>query len=245
MEQDQKLSSVLDADTTGLQPNVICTETHTNRLVRIERRNLNGFYECRDVFLDTPLLFYRSNLIPMPTIPAKYKQHQFAQVAEHLGSALRKFPDAIRVDPHPLAVDTLARKLREAVIAKSQYAWKHPAVDENLWHEHSQELVVAIDTRTEPATILIGSRDAIRNKSKTAGSETVLTLAQSAAFELVKPSASELESICLFLHHRKLNPKPIVTVRGLTPSDVESIEQRYDIAVVPDENDPTVFQLLT
>lgn len=229
---------------TTLLPNVVCTETHTNRLVRIDRVLPNGFFDCNDVFLNKQLTIHRTLLLPMPTIPSKYKQHQFAQVAEHIASALRSWPIAVRINPTPLSVDTLARKLREAIEAKKLYGWRYPTLDEKLWDSWSELLVAGIDQDSKTgASILLGSRDAIKSrKVKSVG--VTAGERQKQEIELVSPTVEDLEYICLILHSKKLKPVPVVSVRGLTQATVDSLELRYDVAIIPLESDPTLFQII-
>lgn len=225
-------------DTTHL-PNVVCT-LGEGRLVRIQRLARTGFCECLDMFSNAEVLVHRSHLKPMPQIPAKYKEHMFARVAPHIVAALRAYPDCIEIDPSPYTLETLGRKLREAIAAKQQYSWKFPGLDDTRFAELSGELIAA---ETDAGTVLFGTRDAIKNHKiagpKTDGEATVPGIL------LHDPTFEELESLCMLLHNKKLRPAPVIVVSSLTPQQVDSIEARYEIAVVPFEHNPKLFQLLS
>lgn len=220
--------------------NLVCTFGHS--LVRITHDRKNGFYECDNLITGESMVLYRANLTPMPTIPSRFREHMFHQVAEHLGAALKHYPKAIRINPQPLAVDTMARRLREAIIAKQTYGWKHPAVDESAW----TQLVDLLKVSIEPSgTILLGSQDAIKQQQI-----APLGLSQEPSdtpamplLRLTSATSADLENICSLLHFRRLSPTPIVEVSDLTPEQIESLEQRYDIAIIPLENKPNVFQI--
>jgi hypothetical protein len=234
---------------TTLLPNVVCTETSSNRLVRIDRSRNDGFFECTDYFTQKPLIVYRLFLQPMPTIPSRFKESQFRQVAEHIGAALREFPDCIKVHPKPYSAETIARKIREAINAKVQYGWKHPSINEDQFLANFENLVTSI-TEESPPAVIVGSRDAVKKYTQVASaigtSEPTRVPPTLGRFEIViaAPTQDELEHLCLLLHNKKLEPTPVFSVRGLTPDQIESLEQRYDVAILPTETDPSLFQII-
>lgn len=221
---------------TTLLPNTICS-TPDSQLVVIDReRSDTGFYECHNMFDGKAVVLYRLFLTPMPQIPSRFKEHQFLQVAEHLGASLNAYPGCVRVDPTPLAVDTMARKLREAIKAKQLYSWKHPSIDEKLWGEHHAALTVSIDE----TTILVGSLSAIKTRDIV---KQQAARVHTDGVELVDWTTNDIESLCLQLHKRMFKPTPVFLVRNLAPAYVESLEQRYDVAIFPLEHDQTMYQI--
>lgn len=218
--------------------------THTNQMVRVNHDRKDGFYECTKIYANEPVVVHRTYLTPMAQIPSKHKEHQFHQVAEHLGAALDAFPNAVQIDPSPLAIDTMARKLREAIVAKNKYSWKHPAVNEEKWTANQAALVVSING----SKILIGPLDAVRKQQfviKAVAAAPVAEQPSTSVIDLVGQSEVELEHVCLLLHLRRMRPAPVFQVYNLTEDQIESLERRYDIAIVPLESNPSVFQIMS
>jgi len=236
-------------DTTKpILPNMVCASSAIdNRLVLVDRARSDGFMECHDLLNGKQYTIYRLFLTPMPMIPGRFKKHQFDQVAEHLGRALREYPNAVAVNPHPLSIDTIARKLREAIQAKKIYSWRHPSIKEELWNAHIHELVIATETTGSTPRVLIGTNNAVKlNRSQPVGTSTEAksqSLAPSIKLDATTPT--ELESICMLLHLKRLIPAPIFLVTGLSPLTIESLENRYDVAIVPLESDPSTFQIIS
>lgn len=221
--------------------NLVCTTG--SHLVRIEHDRRNGFYECTNLVTGEFLVIYRTLLTPMATIPSRFKEHMFAQVAEHLGTALLRYPSAVRIDPRPLAVDTMARKLREAIVAKQTYGWKHHFVDEALWASHIEKFKISVEPE---GTILIGTGDAIKQRQiVTIGvaEESTDAVGVLPMLRLTSATTADIENICSLLHFRRFSPTPIVEISDLTPEQIESLEQRYDIAIIPLENKPNMFHI--
>lgn len=182
----------------------------------------------------------------MPSIPGKFKQHQFDQVAAHIGRALEAYPSAVTFDPAPLSVETFARKIREAIQAKKQYGWKNAAISEALWAEHANELVTAIINDDKLSTVIIGTSHAVKNrKTAPVGQQVSAPVAAPVIQIATGISFAELENFCNILHHKILFPAPIFTIKNLKPDIIESLENQYDIAIIPLESDPDTFQIIS
>ena len=224
-----------------IELNTVCT-TDDKCLVVVTHVRQDGFLECRDRFSGETKTYYRSYLTPMPQIPSRFRETQFQQVADHVAAALANFPLAVRINPGNLSVDTFARKLREAIIAKKNYHWKWPTLDEALWAKHHEELQVSIEPE---GTILMGSSASIRGKQVLTGRVMQAKHEEVSTVYLKDCESAELEQLCLLLHNRRFQPAPVFTVRGLSQDRIESLESRYDIAIVPTEGDETLFQILS
>lgn len=222
-----------------IELNTVCTAVDKS-LVVVTHVRLDGFLECRDFFTGKTKTYYRLLLTPMPQIPSRFRETQFQQVAEHLAAALNAFPMAVRIDPRPLSVDTFARKLREGIVAKKNYGWKFPVVDELLWAKHADDLVVSIEPT---GTILFGSSTSVKTKNAIGGKSLPQASASSGAIELTNCESAELEQLCLLLHNRRFRPTPVFLIRGLSEERRDSLESRYDIAIIPLEGETDLFQI--
>ena len=224
-----------------LLPNTPCTAQRREgtTIVLVQRQQLfTSFYECTEVPSGAPAVFHRSALTPMQTIPARFREHLFAQVAPHLGRALTAWPKAISIDPRPLTLETMRRRLLEAVQSKQKYAWKHASINESLWAEHIDDISVIL---SDSGVLFLGPRLAVKNKEIVGA---VATPAK-ASPELTLTQPDEIETVCRLLHRKALDPVPVVFLTNMTPELAESLEARYDIAVVPHETDPALYQILT
>lgn len=222
-------------------PNTTCTaiRREDSLVVTVDRQQIDSsFYECT-ALSGTRHVFHESALMPIKTIPSRHREHLFAQVAPHIGAALNAYPDAIIVEPGRLAIDTLRRRMLEAVQAKKLYGWKHPSINEELWHSHIEEISCVI---RNDGTLIVGPRPAIKGNN-IVGSQRPFTAPQ--ACELTLNDISEIETVCGLLHRRVLSPVPVVLAKGLNDDQIESLQSRYNIAILPHETDPSLHQIMT
>lgn len=213
------------------------TRDHASQMVGVTPLvSLPGrFYKC-ETDDGREITVHVDNLTTMPDIPSRYRKHLFDGVAHIIGAALKAWPDAITVNPSPLSIETYARRLREAVVAKEKYGHKNPEVDEHLFSKHGPQLVASIST----GELYFGSPEGVKNKATAVGVNTT------------KPKVTEhqvnklfLEEVCLLLHKRVFNPAPTFFVEDLDPATAAELENKFDIAFVPYESAPNRFCIIT
>lgn len=219
---------------------VATLKERASRPVVIEQHESAGFLLTRDLETGSQYRIHKSDFTmgTTHTIPAKYREHNFTSVAHIIGAALKAFPNVIRVNVAPLAPETAARKIREALIAKGTYGYLHALVDEALFAQHALNLSVSIQDYQGKTIIALGSKQALNTPQVTAIVNDFLdTSVKTTNPELVFSSSQtdDLEKLCWLLSNNCLRPRPVITVMHLTPAIIESFEQRYDVGFVPVE----------
>lgn len=191
-----------------------------------------GFYHCKDTTTHKTFIVHADNLSPMPNIPSRFKEKHFQELAHVIGAALKAYPGYITVDPKPLAVETYARRFREAVEAKHRYNYHHSAIDEALFKAHGRDLSTSMDENK----IHIGSLDSLKSKGKL-GVPQVRTQ----AFEV---DASKLDALCLLISSQAFHPLPCFVTTGITAERIAELENRYEVGFVPFDDDPSKHQIV-
>jgi hypothetical protein len=92
------------------------------------------------------------------SIPSRFSEKHFQEMAEVIGRALTSFPTPIKEDPSPHSVETFARKFREAREAKRRHRWLSPHVNEALFMQHAYDLTVSM----QEGYVLIGDERVIK-----------------------------------------------------------------------------------
>ncbi len=207
--------------------------------VVVENADAPGFYRCSEVL--NPTRFHRlyfTNLMPVQPIPPRYKRCLFEGVAHVIGAALKAYPKAIEVDPGSLSIETFSRRIREAITAKELYGYIHPSIDDALFVKYHEELSTRPDYRKTPPVILVGTRAALRDR--TVAEQGKVKNPQEAGPEtnVLITNLDNLDRICRLMHDRAFHPVPNFVVSGLTPTQIDDFEARYDIAFAEVEGQP-------
>lgn len=169
-------------------------------------------------------------------IPSRFRENHFASVAHIIGAACASYPKPVRVNPKPLMAETLARKLREAIIAKQLYNHKHPLIDEAHFKEYADKLQVGTKNVGELLFVLIGAKELLSdNKINVAGELEHSTPHVVSELDFTFTRITDLENLCTMLHEGMFKPRPVVNVTagGLTPELITSLEERYNVGFVP------------
>lgn len=218
-----------------LEPNQLALATvnqGAQRLpVTIVRAGANapGFYTVRDRD-GTEHNIHRTNLMPVESVPLRYRRATFERYAHVIGAALRSFPQAVSVDPSPLTAESYAQPLRDSITAKKRFGYRHQLVDDALFTKHAE----AISVRIKPdGTLEVGGTSPAKGH---AISGTVRDAGSTPATCDSLVDLKALDAVCLLLHERRLMPAPSFVVAGVDDQTVASFEERYDVAFVPHEN---------
>lgn len=196
-----------------------------------------GFWECVDGNGDK-LSVHEQDLKQMEIIPSRFKRHLFLGVAHALGTVIANCPNATEIDPSPLSAETYSRRLREAIEAKVRYKYTHSGIDElafNTWHD---QVAFAIAN----GKILAGPREAIKTTRAVGKVKSTLEAALEAPEVVVH--AAHLDALCSLLHERAFKPAPNFIVYNLDQPTIDTLQSRYDIAIVPFEDDKTKHKLI-
>lgn len=186
-----------------------------------------------------------SQLMPMSSVPARYKKSQFDKYAPALGAALTAYPNAVRVPCGSYSVETIARCLREARDAKLSLDYTHPSIDEVLFARHGREL----KTGMRKDYVLLGPRESITPLSKALEIAFEQPVQAVTATVEVKPSPDALERICWLLSNRTLDPPPSFVIRfpQRTETEIQTIidsyEVRYDIVFAQSKESPDLYYI--
>jgi hypothetical protein len=195
--------------------------------VRIEHEGAGRMLHCRTVEDLSQITIHASDFELMPTIPSKFREYNFQSLAQYWAAALNAFPKAVNVKPENISTETLVRKLRESRVAKEQYHWTHPSVDEVLWTQHAKDLVISplLD-----GTVSIGSV----NATEPVAFEGALTSRNDFCIEW--KNKETLETFCNLVSQKVFAPKPSFIIFGLDSNTIADLENRYDVGFFPRED---------
>lgn len=181
---------------------------------------------------------YRPN--PESTIPARFREHLFREIAPALGAALRAFPSVTEVLT-TLTNETFRRRFTEAIEAKRRYGWKHSDVSESLFASTAAKLRTAIIGDQ----LYIGSLESlklVRNKNAEPLGSAVEPKPESASIP-TEVKLGYLNDFARVLPH--FVPRPTnFFVRNLNPDQQSYYESKHDIGFAQDEVDKTIFHIL-
>jgi hypothetical protein len=185
-----------------------------------------GFYFVRDLEYNTQHRVFRLDFMQHQSIPSKHREHHFQSVAHIWAEALKNFPANTVVKSGKLSHETLCRKLREGREAKNKYGWKNPLIDEALWAERAEQISV------EPFSdyVLMGGKD---KKAQDAKGVPVDMAPENHSRPVIHVTAEmeSVERICKLMNDKVFHPRPIVILHQITSSQVQSLEERYDLAI--------------
>ena len=212
-------------------------ERETQRVTVICRLPMGrgGMILCRNSAGESIVVYDKQIQLDM-SVPARFKFSTFERFAPYIGRALEEFPKALRIDPKTLSVETFAGRMRDAIRAKEMFPmYAHPAIDEALFAKFAKDITISMKTDH----ILVGSSDSVRTATP-----NVATLSDASGLPGKAPNEvildgsnhPNMESLCLLLHSRALNPCPEFIVRNLEEEFAKSLESRYDVAFVPIKN---------
>ncbi len=186
---------------------------------------------------------YRSPSTGEPTIPCRFREHLFREIAPFISTALHSFPNAVEVLT-TLTNETFRRRFTEAIEAKRRYGWKHDdIVDESFLKLYSKLRTAIIDDK-----LFIGSLEAL--KLLRANSKTAETLgvaikpkpesSNAIPIEVPLPYLQDFAEILSIFVPRPTN----FFVRNLGPNQQSYYESKYDIGFAQDEANKTIFHIL-
>lgn len=236
---------MIEQHTTGLMRRQDCPA----RPVIITHVSMNGLHiECCDLITNENYITYPQDFQPTINMtPSRFREHHFQSVAHIIGAALSSYPKAVLIDPKPLACDTMARKLREAMVAKQTYGYKHEAVNEILFSQYIKELQVSFIEHHRTTFIAVGTKLGIENLSRTNESMGIISTGNSTIEYTFTPSNYEdLERLCHLLHYQCFSPRPVFRIGSLklTLEQIESLESRYNIGIVPIDGQEGSWQVV-
>lgn len=203
--------------------------------------NLPGFWNCL-TSKGRSLTIHEQYLEPMANIPLKYRQTTFDRFARVIGSALNAYPSAIKVDPAPLKVDSYCQPLRDAITAKQRFGYKNPAINEDLFKRHADDLVVAAD---DSGHVWVGPAESVKARKAVAEYGTIKASAAPVANdpEIVVDHIA-VATICNLLKYHRLKPTPNFVVLDFDPQTIVDLESSYDVVFVPHEKEKNKHSLV-
>lgn len=169
---------------------------------------------------------------PDNELPYRLRESTFRIYEPLIAQAIRDCPTPIMVNPAPLRCTTYAARLRDSIAAFKRFQW--PAsftlfelTDANLTVRHNE------------ATVYLGPKGkqtTIPNEFKVVNPNRVTGLPID-----TKLDAAQLEAFCLLLSSRLLSGPVILRTQVLSQPEINSLEERYDIAIEISENNSTVI----
>lgn len=169
----------------------------------------------------------------LTTVPSRYRFTQFQKYDHVIGTLLKQFPRALVIDPAPLTQDTYRANIRSAIKAKELYNYSSSHIDEMLWSKWRSKIVVSM---REDGMIVLGDAETIKAPSgHKYGTEV------KAVIEIT--DNEYLEHICELLSARVLVPAPTFRVRNVQQIRVDELENKHDIAFMPD-SDPNTYLII-
>lgn len=160
-------------------------------------------------------------------IPYRYSRKNFNRFAIHIGEALLRFPQVHTVDPSPLAVETFANRCREAVKAKTLYAYNHESIDNNLFFANALQLTFGMGV----GVVHIGPRKAVRaltaNKAQAAGEARCRESLANA--EHLFTDNVLLNELCMLVDRKAFQPLPFIIVMTEDKARIAMLESVYDV----------------
>jgi hypothetical protein len=204
-----------------------------NKLCCVEEKRENGFFLLKILDTNKQIIIHRQNIEFMPVILARFRESNFQKLASIWAKALQEFPREVLVTS-VLSNETLARKIREAREAKQRHGWLHSEINEEQWKLLAHEISVEV---TDKGVLLASKvhKQQERNKKNLeiefeTSTKTEWVVTVTATFE-------KIETLCLMLSSHSFEPAPIFILKFLTDEQAQSLEERYDIVLVKENNE--------
>ena len=202
--------------------------------VKVKHIRLDKFLEVEEP-TGKQFSIYFTRFTPMSQIPSKFRKTQFDYVAPIWGQAIEAYPVPVEFDPAPLSADTYARKLREARQAKQKFGYQNPAINEEKWRHYATDIAISVKS---DGKVCLGPNQL----TAPAKQITTLTRADEVVVEFL--SLQDLENLCLLIERNIFHPKPVFVVTGLNDETIASLEERYDVAFTPVNDQAGKWQLI-
>ncbi len=174
----------------------------------------------------------------MQPLPHRYRESQFRRYEHFIARAVSTAPAAILCDPKlfNIAATTFAARLRDAIKSYHDNNWPSSTISRPAFDILYPSLTVA---HRADGTVLLGDRNAIRGYQSIGNPAPIVPEASSiVTISVIHLTAAEL--IMQLSHRRLLAPRLILT--GLTEVDVDTYQQKYDIAL--DRNEDGTYTLI-
>ena len=151
-------------------------------------------------------------------------------MAPHLERVIQRWPTVTLFDPRPLALDTFARKFREALVAKVNYGHKLSHTAEQRFQDIYHQIVV----RIREDKVVVGPKEETKHAVVRGQPVSEITEVEVNLY---------LEDFCRLLPHLKPRPCNFVAF-GVEPEVRKHLEEHFDVIILPSDSNPLKYHIL-